>query len=584
MNEKGRFRRLLPGVIVFVFLLFYLFGTVWAGDFSLTIVHINDTHSHLDSEWLNLKVHGQPIAVSVGGMARVKSLIDSWRKEDPHLLTLHAGDVVQGTLYFSLFDGTLEFGLLNALKLNCLVMGNHEFDRGIQVIPRWIKRTNFPWVTTNIDFSRERKVAALVKPYVIKEIKGEKIGIIGLTTEKTPFMVLNIGETVFADPIDTARKYVAYLTAQGVNKIIVLSHLGYNRDCELAALVPGIDIIVGGHSHSLLGSTEALSLLGLTPEGPYPTEVKTPDGSKALVVQAWRWAHVVGKLKVVFSSDGKVKTHEGSITLPVGKALKENGKIIKANSLRYRELQEAIQGTGVVKIVKEDEGILKKLTPYRMKMERYKTKVVGWAEGALDRGLNKALGSLVADAMRAKFPGVHVALYNSGGVRKNLSAGKITLWDVFEVLPFGNTLVLVDLKGKQLKEALEEGIDFLVRERGRNPDLLPYVSGMKIELDLSAPAGERIKRISLKEKGGVWVDIDDRTIYRVVVNSFMAAGGDGFLTLRKASLSLQDTGIFDREAFIEYLKKKRTVTDESEKRVVLINTGRISYVFDLIAA
>lgn len=542
-------------------LILFLFDFTWARDFPLTLVHVNDTHSHLEPGQLALKVRGKSITISVGGLARLKTLVDKWHKEDPQLLFLHAGDVVQGTLYFTLFDGVLEFRLLNEMKLSGLVPGNHEFDRGLKAIPRWIKTSKFPWIAANIDFSKEPEIGALVKPYVIKEVRGEKVGIIGLTTEKTPFMALNVGETVFQDPLETARKYVTVLSAQGVNKIIVLSHLGYNRDCELASRVGGIDVIIGGHSHTLLGPQEGLSRIGLAPEGPYPTEVEAPDGNKVLVVQAWRWAHGVGKLKVIFSPNGEVRTYDGSITIPAGPP--------KRSSKLWKE----ILASDIVKSVREDVSILEKLGPFRAKIEKYKKKVVGWTKEPLERGCNKALGNLITDAMRDKFPDARVAIYNSGGVRRDLAAGKITVGDIAEVLPFGNTLVLMELTGAQLKKALEDNVKFRIREGGRNPHSLPYISGIKMEVDLHAPAGERVRRILIEGKKGEYADIELQAVYRVVVNSFIAAGGDGFVTLRQLREFCEDTGVLDRDALIEYLRKRNSMSRAKEERVRLLSTS-----------
>jgi len=553
-----------------VFFILNTYSITIAGDFSLTVVHVNDTHSHLEGDWLKLKIQSQTVSIPVGGFARLKTCLKAMRAKDPLLLFLHAGDNVQGTLYFTLFDGRLEYELLNSVNLDAMVFGNHEFDRGVKYLPGWIKRSRFPWLASNIDFSAEPAIAPLVKTYVIKEINGEKVGIIGLTTEKTPFMTLNVGKTVFLDPVETAQKYVSFLTSQGVNKIIALSHLGYYKDCELAARVPGIDIIVGGHSHSLLGDPAKLSPLGLVPQGPYPTEIQGPDGKKVLIVQAWQWAHVVGNLKVLFSPEGEIKDYQGRIVIPAGNALKENGRPVLSASYRYRELMNAILATGVVQPIKEDREILNRLSPYRQKIEKYKLKVVGKTYTPLERGPNEGLGHLVADAIREKIPGAQIALYNSGGVRRDLLAGKITAKDVAEVLPFGNTLVVMDLTGKEIKEALEEGINFLFRQRGKNPALLPYVSGIKVEIDISAPFGERVKSIYVEEKNGRYVSLDPDTSYRVVVNSFMAAGGDGFTHLRNSSGFRQDTGFSDLEAFMEYIKKRRLLQAPREKRILII--------------
>jgi 5'-nucleotidase len=525
--------------------------------FTLTIAHLNDTHSHQEPTLVNLVVDGVKHPVSLGGFARLQTAVEELRAHDPNLLLFHAGDAVQGTLYFSLFNGTVDFDALNRLGVDAMTFGNHEFDRGPAAIPAYLKRAKFPFVSCNIDFSGEPSIAPLVKPWIVREIDGQKIAVLGVTTEDTPISTSDIGNVKFEDPVRAVGRNVAALERLGIHKIILLSHLGYGEDLRLASRVSGVDIIVGGHSHTWLGDASAMARLGLKSDGPYPTEVVSPCGEKVLVVQAGQWGEMLGEMKVRFSPKGVVETYESLESLIVG----EDGIPLLA----------ALEASGMARIQPESKAAADALRPFTQQLKAYRSTVLTSAGGELVRSLNGGPGPLIADSMREAVPTSCMAILNYGGVRRDLLAGNISLGDVMEVLPFGSTLQVLDLSGAELKAAMEEDIEFLRKKFAGAAALpLPYVSGARYTVDHRSPAGSRIRSLAILEADGRYSEVLPAKIYRIVVNSFVAGGGDGFATLKAATRYRFDTGIIDADAFASFLKKSGTVALPVESRITVV--------------
>jgi len=538
--------------------------------YTLTVVHLNDTHSHLEPLAVNLTVGGVRTAAELGGFARLKTALDEMRANYPHLLLLHGGDAVQGTLYFTLFAGTVEFDFLNLLGVDAMTFGNHEFDRGCSLIPGWINRSAFPWLSANIDFTGEPAIAGLVRPYLIKDIDGERVAIIGLTTETTPQTTLDVGQAVFHEAVAATRTQVAALTALGINKIIVLSHLGYDKDKDLAGAVSGVDIVVGGHSHSLLGDAATLPAIGLAPVGSYPTELSAPDGKRVLVLQAWQWGHVLGRLHVRFNAAGEILSHSAHVTIPVGDSFLQNNAPVPPKSEAYRAILAALTASGSARIFPEDTVVAAHLAPYAWQVEAYRQVKVATATNNIVRGLNSGPGLLATDAMLAAVPNAKAAIINYGGVRRDIAQGDISVGDVLEVMPFANTLVLVDLTGLQIKTALEEAIDYQkTHYPAQDPPFMPYVAGLKFNVQPSAATGNRVSNLQIKA-GGVYQPVQAALVYRIVANGFVAGGGDGFVTIRNATGFRSDTGIIDSDAFRQYLQNLVAVANPTEARIVIV--------------
>ncbi|MEZ0347943.1 MAG: 5'-nucleotidase C-terminal domain-containing protein, partial [Thermus sp.] len=507
------------------------------GAFTLTLVHTNDTHAHLEP--MELTLSGQK--VRVGGVAQRVAFFDRLRASRKNLLFLDAGDVFQGTLYFNQYRGLADRYFMHRMLYRVMALGNHEFDLGPGPLAEFLKGARFKVVSANVDASREPRLKGLFAPYAIVSVGRERVGVIGLTTPDTK-EIANPGPTVdFLDPYESAQKAVYELLRRGVNKILLLSHLGYGEDLKLARRLVGVQVIVGGHSHTLLGSFPHKEL---APAGPYPTVVKNPEGKDVLVVQAWEWGKVVGVLEVAFDEKGELVAYKGEPFLMTPEVSPEDF-FAKEALLAYAQPVLALMQQVIAEA---------------------KVDLVG--ERAIVRRRESNLGNLIADGMvwKTKNAGVQIALQNGGGIRASIPKGPITVGKVYEVLPFGNTLVVMDLKGKEIKAALENGVSQWEQTAGR----FLQVSGLRYAFDLSRPVGDRVVRVEVKAEKG-YVPLDLEATYRVVVNNFIAAGGDGFTVLKEAQGYRVDTGFSDAESFMDYLKELKVVEAGLEGRIEVLN-------------
>lgn len=252
-----------------------------AGAQNLTVIHINDTHSHIDPQR-----SGEYIGR--GGVIEQAAYIDSVRCADGkrNVLLLHAGDYGQGTSYFTEMGGNIEIDVMNAFRFDASCLGNHEFDNGIDELARRLKNLKNDVVCANYDFSGT-VLEDLVQPYTIVRKAGKKIGIIGLLTDVSSVVDSEIAKVLqYQDPAKVVNKYAEYLREEkGCDMVICLSHLGYTEDKELAASTVNVDLIVGGHSHTLLHKKQI---------------VKNPEGDDVVVVQNWKWGLNLGHLSVDF--------------------------------------------------------------------------------------------------------------------------------------------------------------------------------------------------------------------------------------------------------------------------------------------
>ncbi len=495
----------------------------WA-DFSLTIIHTNDLHGHLEPTTIRGK--------SLGGYARMAAEINRVRATATNPIVLNAGDTFQGTLYFGLFLGQADAMILNQMNYQAACLGNHEFDKGPVPLARYASRSQFPLLACNLDFSAEPTLRDRVKPWTVVQTGGAKIGLVGAVTPDV-FNISSPGPTVkLLDLKRTLRSSVASLREQGVDKIVLLSHLGYALEQEVAREVEGIDVIVGGHSHSLLGA-EAPGLP--KPAGPYPTEVESPERHKVLLLSSWEWCKVVGSIQVEFDDSGYVKSYS------------------KASPT-------------VMDDSKPEEPVVKSMVSiYGTLVEAYKGEVLTTAVDAIVKtsptGVESTMGNLIADSMLDQFSaqGAQIAMVNSGGIRSSWDKGPVTYSKAYEVMPFANTIVLLDLTGAELLAALEEGIP----APGKNGAQLQVSRGFAYVHDRSKPEGQRVTA-TLEGK-----PIDPKATYTVVVQAFIAAGGDNQSVLKAAKGKRIDTGIVDLESFVAYLKKHPTLDPKIEGRVTL---------------
>jgi 5'-nucleotidase/UDP-sugar diphosphatase len=394
------------------------------------------------------------------------------------------GDQFQGTLFYTYYKGAMAAEFMNQLGYDGMTVGNHEFDDGPKILRGFVDTVNFPVLMSNADISGEALLSDAIEKSTIIERGGERIGLIGLTPENTDELASPGPNVTFTDPVAAVQAEVDRLTAEGVNKIIVLSHSGYNADMAIAAATTGVDVIVGGHSNTLLGDSEDAV-------GAYATMV----GDTA-IVQAYAYGKFLGELNVTFDDDGMITEASGAPLL--------------------------IDGT-----VAEDATAKERIAELALPLDEIRNRVVAETAGVLtgDRAVCRQMecdmGNLIADAMLARVAdqGIDIALQNSGGIRADIDAGEVTMGEVLTVLPFQNTLSTFQISGETLMAALENAVSQHEDGSGR----FLQIAGMTMTVDLSMEAGSRISDVMI---GGAALDM--ATTYGAVSNNFVRKGGDGF--------------------------------------------------------
>lgn len=521
--------------------------TLRIGHFNLSIMHMNDTHAR------------------VAEMPKAITAIKEVREQNPEALLLHAGDAFSGTLYFTEFEGRADIALMNLMGIDAMTFGNHEFDlgdspNGHQSLAKFIKGANFPFIGANVDFSEDENLSGLVSEEeftsspelgeihkgIIKEVDGEKVGIFGLTTESTAF-VASPKDVKFNDYIESAQEAVAYFEEQGINKIIAVSHIGFDSDPSvgndllLAKNVEGIDIIVGGHSHTKLNDPVVVT-----------ENVDGQQKSPTVIVQADSYLTNLGTLDVEFDGDGVVYRHEGEL-IPLGE---------KVEDVTAKRVLKPFENV-VSKVYEDEIG-----ATLEFDLPNPRSRGEG-DEGDSVRANETALGNLITDGMLSKAKEYDeetvIAFQNGGGIRTDMKAGPVTIGAIMEVLPFGNTLSLVTLTGEEIKNTLEHSVRNAPSEEGG----FLHVSGMKFTYDSSKPVGERVQSMEvLVDDEYVKIQPDEK--YRITTNAFTARGGDGFEILAKVyeAGAVQDLGLDDWINFRDHMIQLGTVAPEIEGRII----------------
>jgi 5'-nucleotidase/UDP-sugar diphosphatase len=534
----------------------------------LNIIHINDHHSHLESETYKLFFDDVETKVQLGGLPRVATKIKQLRTSLKNPLVLHAGDALQGTIFYTLYKGDADVALMNMIGFDAFELGNHEFDDGETVLAKFIKQANFPVIAANIDASQNHEIAGLFKPYLIKEIEGEQVAILGINTLKTVDSSNPNKNVIFKNEIKTANKYVELLEKQGINKIILLSHYGYNQDINLAKQVAGVDIIVGGDSHTLLGD---LKSLGLKSEGDYPTIVLSPRKEPVCIVQAWQYSYAVGKLKVEFNENGQVTNCQGNSILLVDSINQKVDSIISNNPN--------------IDIVKEDSAVAAKLAEYSTQLENLRQQVIGQAAenlwhiripGTHSTGVELPNGSYIAPIVAESFfyqlqkVGLKpdLVIENGGGIRTSLLKGNITIDHAYNLLPFNNTLYILNMKGSEIKQVLEDALSHIWNEGGSS-GAFPYGSHIRYTIYKNKPTNQRITELEIKNSQGIWQPIQADKYYKVVTNSYLTDGKDGYTTFGKIKAERGGINTYFNyaESFVDYVKHVKTLTIPQEFNV-----------------
>ncbi len=503
-----------------------------AADYKLTILHTNDFHSRFEP--INKYDSGcgaedNAEGKCFGGSARLVTAVKDARARAENSILVDGGDQFQGSLFYTYYKGKVAAEFMNKLGYDAMTVGNHEFDDGPEVLAGFVDSVDFPILMSNANIENEELLTDRIMPSTVIEVGGQKIGLIGLTPEDTDELASPGPNVVFSDPVPAVQAQVDKLTADGINKIIVLSHSGYGVDQRVARETTGVDVIVGGHSNTYLSNTSDKAV------GPYPTVVNGVQ-----IVQAYAYGKFLGELNVTFDDDGNVVEAVGE-------------PLIMDNT------------------VTEDQAAVDRIAELAKPLDEIRNKVVASAAAAIegDRSICRVqeceMGNLVADAMLARVAdqGVQIAIANSGGLRASIDAGDVTMGEVLTVLPFQNTLSTFEISGQGIIDALENGVSQVEDVKGR----FPQVAGLKFTWDSSvAPNEGRVSDVMVAE-GGSYVPIDPSKPYLVVTNNYVRNGGDGYKMFTGDDKNAYDFGPDLADVTAEYLAEHAPYTPYLDGRI-----------------
>ncbi len=557
---------------------------------ALTLAHINDTHSYFEPSTmqLHLCVNGKQVSpfVSVGGFARIANRIDQLRhnhkKDKRKFVFLHAGDCFQGTLYFSLFKGEANAEMLNAIKPDAMVIGNHELDMGNDPVADFLDQIDFPMLASNWDLSAEQsnkknplstkanlhsyQADIGVGSWLTIDVEGEPVALFGLSLDKMAAISNPDSDTPFLNATMVAEQTVQAIHRSGINKIILLSHLGYEEDQQLAKAIDGISLIVGGHSHQLQGD---FTELGFPMQDAYGVMV-----NDTRIVQAGCYAQFMGHCEIDFDKDGTVTRFEGRNELLVGRRLGMDASLEElVDDHVYEQTQKQIYAHPNVVRCTKDRAVKAILDDkYRPRVNEIKSQVIGNSPVNLrhiripdDQGPSQ-LGPLVAESffemMNKAGNDVDFSVHNAGGIRNSLSAGNITVDDIAgRILPFAIPVGYYDIQGKYLQQMLEGAINNAIGNGvdGTGSGSYPYTHNLRFQYLPEAPMGERVTELKIL-KDNKWVAVQSDTIYRGCSTAYTMKGKEGYFAI----LNMEGEGTTTcsmADCFIEFLRSTPDLFD-----------------------
>lgn len=471
---------------------------------TIRVLHVNDFHGFAEPY--------KPFGADdlLGGAAFLAAEVEWLRKEKPTLL-LSAGDMIQGSNWANLSRGESVIELMNAMRFDAMVLGNHEFDFGPEVLEKRISEARFPVLGANVGGIKG------IRPYIIREFGGLQVAILGVVTEETPVAThpRNVTAVQFLRPVETVRDLVAELRPH-VDIIVVLSHLGHHQDRLLAERVMGIDLIVGGHSHTRVASPPLIN--------------------NTLVVQAWEHGKALGVV------DLEIKD---------GKTVNARGRLIEIRPMPFRENPEA--------------SII--VAKHQRRVSSLLDETIGYTSVDLDgenvRRRETNLGNLITDSIRES-TGADAVILNGGDIRTSIRQGPVQVKHIYAALPFNDYLVVAKLTGSEIREALEHGVSALSEGAGR----FPQVSGIAFTFAPSAHQGSRVKEILINGK-----PLEPEKEYTIATNDFLAAGGDGYKVFSRVfgreggRAVYNDSSRLLRDIVVEYIRSKGEVAPVIEGRI-----------------
>ena len=484
---------------------------------NLVILHTNDHHGH-PVAFYNYPAPGQ------GGLPAQATLVKEVRADNENVLVLSAGDFNTGRPESNFFKAEPDIIGMNYIGYDALAMGNHEFDPSAKDMQSQIALSEFPWLCANV-VKEDGSYIDNVEPYVIKEYGAFKVALLGLLDSGTAETgnPENIKGYVFKDEVEVAKELVPELKEKA-DIVIAMVHMGLYDSADegskrLASQVPGIAMIIDGHTHTKMKE---------------PVMIKNNEsGKEVAIVQASEWGLYMGKVLLKFKN-GEVTGLDFNL-VPVN--VKKREKLADGSSVYHF----------IDKEIPEDKDLAALLKPYVDKVDAVLSETIGEAAApflnAETRNMETAIGNIVSDSMlwfcnnqnlKADF-----AFQNGGGIRTDIPEGEIKKQTIYEVLPFDNSVALVTLKGSDVIKLFERTPETVTH------GAMPQVSkGVSFVIDTAAGT---ISDLMINGKA-----VDPSKEYRIATNSYLASGGDGY-SVFKDRVDFYDSSLMQRDAFIEYI-------------------------------
>lgn len=479
----------------------------WSQSGTLTFLHVNDVYEIAP-------VKGQ------GGFGPLMTLLKRERAAAPDAITTVGGDFLSPSLLSGTTRGEQMIALFNAIGVDAVTFGNHEFDFGPDLLKQRMAESKFPWIGTNVR-SADGSAFASTAPSWTRTIDGITVGFLGLITPDTARLSSAGPSLDFPPVLETAAAAVKELRAKGASVVVALTHLTIEEDRELASKVKGIDLILGGHDHDPISFYEG----------------------STLILKAGHDAQYLGVVKLAVETKDAGKG-PATTTVPT-----EWRFVTTAGVAPDPEVETVVEG-------------------YTKRLDSDLAVVIGTTTTELDsrkdvvRSREASMGNLIADALRDTLK-ADIAITNGGGIRADAlhpAGSKLTRKDIFAELPFGNVGVLVDMSGQDLISTLEHGVSKVEEKAGR----FPQVSGLTMTYDPKAPAGRRVTSIMVGGK-----PVDPQATYRVATNDYMLKGGDGYAAFPRSKVIVDASGaVLLATIVMNYVEAKKTVAPAVDGRIV----------------
>ncbi|MCL1125014.1 bifunctional metallophosphatase/5'-nucleotidase [Shewanella surugensis] len=563
--------------------------------YSCKLAHINDTHSHFDPNRIHFNFEHKDKALSLhthsGGYSRLAFQIEKARQQalddQQSFLFLHGGDSFQGTLYFREFKGKANAHLLNLLKPDAMVLGNHEIDAGNGPVLSFLNNIDFPLLAGNMDLSQEDigKTTRLrdhknlldfdpqtqTAKVLLKPLQDKTLAIVGITLDQMKEIARPDPDTHFVDAIETTQRTVDKLKKQGIDHIIILSHLGLTQDRALAQQIPDISLIIGGHSHSL---QDDFTQFGL-PYLPYGERVNTIP-----ILHAGKYAETLGIADIEFNAEGRVTLLNGHNYFMLDKQfMLESAQGVATDDYAWAHAQLSAHPS----ILWDDEAANIRQTIdtlYRPTLIALEEQIINFVPKNLihTRLPSKALphGSEISPWIsrsiyhetRILDETIDFALHNAGGVRQSLAKGHLTLAEVVgRLLPFDLPLVKYQIQGRYLYQAIESSINHATNNSviGTGAGSFPYAYGLRYFYDGRRPLGQRITQLDIliqeehhsKNQQESWKPVNVDHYYVGVSSEYTASGKEGYQALQQAKWQRPISELSLAQAFIQFMQKEQ---------------------------